>query len=35
VAMLLAAVTLNERVTLPLLAGGAVIFSGVIITERG
>ena len=35
VAMLLAAVALGERVTLPLLAGGAVIFSGVLITERG
>jgi drug/metabolite transporter (DMT)-like permease len=35
VAMLLAALTLGERITLPLLAGGAVIFSGVLITERG
>jgi drug/metabolite transporter (DMT)-like permease len=35
IATLLAAVTLGERVTLPLVAGGAVIFSGVYLTERG
>ncbi len=35
VATLLAALTLGERVTLPLVAGGAVIFSGVYLTERG
>jgi drug/metabolite transporter (DMT)-like permease len=35
IATLLAALTLGERVTLPLVAGGAVIFSGVYLTERG
>jgi drug/metabolite transporter (DMT)-like permease len=35
VATLLAALMLGERVTLPLVAGGAVIFSGVYLTERG
>jgi drug/metabolite transporter (DMT)-like permease len=35
VATVLAALTLGERVTLPLVAGGAVIFSGVYLTERG
>jgi len=35
VATLLAALALGERVTLPLVAGGAVIFSGVYLTERG
>jgi drug/metabolite transporter (DMT)-like permease len=35
VATLLAVVTLGERVTLPVVAGGAVIFSGVYLTERG
>ncbi len=35
VATFLAALTLGERVTLPLVAGGAVIFSGVYLTERG
>jgi drug/metabolite transporter (DMT)-like permease len=35
VATALATVTLGERVTLPLVAGGAVIFSGVYLTERG
>ena len=34
IATLLAALTLGERVTLPLVAGGAVIFSGVYLTER-
>jgi drug/metabolite transporter (DMT)-like permease len=34
-ATLLAVVALGERVTLPLVAGGAVIFSGVYLTERG
>ena len=34
-ATILAVLTLGERVTLPLLAGGAVIFSGVYLTERG
>jgi drug/metabolite transporter (DMT)-like permease len=31
----MAVVALGERVTLPLVAGGAVIFSGVYLTERG
>jgi drug/metabolite transporter (DMT)-like permease len=35
VATLLAVITLGERVTLPVVAGGAVIFSGVYLTERG
>jgi drug/metabolite transporter (DMT)-like permease len=35
IATLLAALTLGERITLPLVAGGAVIFSGVYLTERG
>jgi drug/metabolite transporter (DMT)-like permease len=35
IATALATVTLGERVTLPLVAGGAVIFSGVYLTERG
>jgi drug/metabolite transporter (DMT)-like permease len=35
VATMLAAATLGERVTLPVVAGGAVIFSGVYLTERG
>ena len=35
IATALAAITLGERVTLPLVAGGAVIFSGVYLTERG
>lgn len=35
VATLLAAATLGERVTFPVVAGGAVIFSGVYLTERG
>jgi drug/metabolite transporter (DMT)-like permease len=35
VATALAALTLGERITLPLVAGGAVIFSGVYLTERG
>ncbi len=35
VATLLAAVMLGERVTLPVVAGGAVVFSGVYLTERG
>jgi drug/metabolite transporter (DMT)-like permease len=34
VATLLAAVALGERITLPVVAGGAVIFSGVYLTER-
>ena len=34
-ATMLAVVMLGERVTLPLVAGGAVIFSGVYLTERG
>jgi drug/metabolite transporter (DMT)-like permease len=34
-ATIMAAVALGERVTLPLVAGGAVIFSGVYLTERG
>jgi drug/metabolite transporter (DMT)-like permease len=34
-ATLLAVLTVGERVTLPLVAGGAVIFSGVYLTERG
>ncbi|MEO7651452.1 MAG: DMT family transporter, partial [Bryobacteraceae bacterium] len=35
VATLMAAVTLGERITMPLVAGGAVIFAGVYLTERG
>ena len=35
VATLLAAFALGERVTFPVMAGGAVIFSGVYLTERG
>jgi drug/metabolite transporter (DMT)-like permease len=35
IATLLAAIALRERVTLPLIAGGAVIFTGVVLTERG
>jgi drug/metabolite transporter (DMT)-like permease len=35
IATALAVAVLGERVTLPLLAGGAVIFSGVYLTERG
>jgi drug/metabolite transporter (DMT)-like permease len=35
VATLLAVAALGERVTLPVVAGGAVIFSGVYLTERG
>jgi len=35
IATLMAAVALRERVTLPLIAGGAVIFAGVFLTERG
>ncbi len=35
IAALLAAVALREHVTLPMVAGGAVIFSGVYLTERG
>jgi drug/metabolite transporter (DMT)-like permease len=35
VATLLAVIALGERVTLPVVAGGAVIFSGVYLTERG
>jgi len=31
----MAVVALGERVTLPLVAGGAVIFSGVYLAERG
>lgn len=31
----MAVATLGERVSLPLVAGGAVIFSGVYLTERG
>jgi drug/metabolite transporter (DMT)-like permease len=31
----LAVAVLGERITLPLVAGGAVIFSGVYLTERG
>jgi drug/metabolite transporter (DMT)-like permease len=34
-ATIMAAITLRERVTLPLIAGGIVIFSGVYLTERG
>ncbi|MBI1791560.1 MAG: EamA family transporter [Acidobacteria bacterium] len=34
-ATLMAAVALGERVTLPVVAGGAVIFSGVYLAERG
>jgi len=34
-ATLMAAVALRERITLPLIAGGAVIFTGVVLTERG
>ena len=34
-ATIMAVVALGERVTLPLVAGGAVIFSGVYLTERG
>ena len=32
---LLAVIALRERVTLPMIAGGAVIFSGVYLAERG
>jgi len=35
IATLLAAIALRERVTLPHIAGGAAIFTGVILTERG
>jgi drug/metabolite transporter (DMT)-like permease len=35
VATIMAAAVLRERVTLPLIAGGAVIFAGVFLTERG
>jgi len=35
IATLMAAAVLRERVTLPLIAGGAVIFAGVFLTERG
>lgn len=35
IATLMAAVTLGERITMPLVAGGAVIFAGVYLTERG
>jgi drug/metabolite transporter (DMT)-like permease len=35
IATVLAAVALREMVTLPMVAGGAVIFSGVYLTERG
>jgi drug/metabolite transporter (DMT)-like permease len=35
IATILAAIALRERVTLPMVAGGAVIFSGVYLTERG
>ncbi len=35
IATLMAVVFLGERVTLPLAAGGAVILSGVVLTERG
>jgi drug/metabolite transporter (DMT)-like permease len=34
-ATIMAAVVLRERVTLPLVAGGTVIFTGVYLTERG
>jgi drug/metabolite transporter (DMT)-like permease len=34
-ATILATATLGERVTFPVVAGGAVIFSGVYLTERG
>lgn len=34
-ATLLAAIALGERVTLPVIAGGLVIFSGVYLAERG
>jgi len=34
-ATIMAVIALGERVTLPLVAGGAVIFSGVYLTERG
>ncbi|MCL4401394.1 MAG: DMT family transporter [Acidobacteria bacterium] len=34
-ATMLAVVLLHERITVPLMAGGAVIFSGVYLTERG
>ena len=33
-ATLMAVIALGERVTWPLVAGGAVIFSGVYLTER-
>ena len=35
IATIMAVIALGERVTLPLVAGGAVIFSGVYLTERG
>ena len=35
IATAMAAMALSERVTLPLVAGGAVIFAGVYLTERG
>jgi drug/metabolite transporter (DMT)-like permease len=35
VATIMAAAVLRERVTLPLIAGGVVIFAGVFLTERG
>jgi drug/metabolite transporter (DMT)-like permease len=35
IATILATATLGERVTFPVMAGGAVIFSGVYLTERG
>jgi drug/metabolite transporter (DMT)-like permease len=34
-ATVMAVIALGERVTWPLMAGGAVIFSGVYLTERG
>ena len=35
IATLMAAAALGERITMPLVAGGAVIFAGVYLTERG
>jgi drug/metabolite transporter (DMT)-like permease len=35
IATLIAVIALRERVTIPMVAGGAVVFSGVYLAERG
>jgi drug/metabolite transporter (DMT)-like permease len=35
IATLIAVIALRERVTLPMVAGGAVVFCGVYLAERG